>query len=588
MNRSLHMKLVLIMLLLIISLMAVACAFLVRGVQGFYNGRFYSSMHDTFAMPEFSRDLRAAAAGENAPEKLNEILGAYSGQLGIDFSTRHYYVLSGRTGEPIVGSGSIANGSFEITPNILTAIEGAEGDDNSATETYMDIALPIEGSGGNRYIIYIRDSKQTVQDLNMELFFIIIQSLVIGLIISILLSFVLSKTMVNPIQSLTRAAERVAGGDFSEKIEVGATDEIGVLTRTFNNMATQLHDTLDDIESERDKLSTVFRYMTDGLIAFSRDGKIIQYNPASERMLGVDLGTQERDYFSLFGDLTSMEDVFDKSDNFTADRSIGNRDLEIVLASFASEGAQGGILAVLHDVTEQKKSDAMRREFVANVSHELRTPITNIRSYTETLIEAPDIPDEMEENFLKVILSESDRMTKIVQDLLSLSKFDAGSESLVMEPFDMAKSVQDVCSAITIEAAKHGHTMTLHCADGLPPVNGDRSRIEQVIVNVISNAVKYTPDGGKIDVSVTHGGGFVRLAVQDNGIGIPKEDLPRIFERFYRVDKARSRASGGTGLGLSIAQEIVRLHGGEISIDSDYGKGTLVTVSLPAAKSESR
>lgn len=582
MNRSLHMKLVLIMLLLIVSLMTVACAFLVRGVQNFYRSEFYTQMHSTFAKPEFAHDIYSAAENENAAERIDEILGAYSGQLGIDFNTRHYYVLNGKTGDAITGSTSSSDTVLEITPNILAALGGSEGDDNSATAQYMDVALPVSGSGGS-YIIYIRDNKQTVQDLNMELFFIIVQSLVIGLIISVFLSFPLAKTMVNPIQRLTSAAERVASGDFSDKIEVQATDEIGVLTNTFNDMATRLHDTLDDIESERDKLSTVFRYMTDGIIAFSYDGNLIQYNPASERLLGISFKINAPTYSELFGEHVIMEELLapDDKDYFKAEKHINGRDLEIIFAAFAPEGTQRGVLAVIHDVTEQKKSDEMRREFVANVSHELRTPITNIRSYTETLIEADDVPKEMERNFLKVILSESDRMTKIVQDLLSLSKFDSGNSNLVLEEFNLGDSVKDVCAAITIAASKRGHTLSLHCEENTPPVKADKSKIEQVIVNVISNAVKYTPDGGTISVSVWHDKSNVFFSVKDNGIGIPEEDLPRIFERFYRVDKARSRASGGTGLGLSIAHEIVKLHGGEIMINSKFGEGTLVTVRLP-------
>ncbi len=583
MTRGLHMKLVLIMLLLIVSLMTVVCAFLIRGVQGFYRSEFYEQMQSTFSNTELVSSLRSAADLPGADEKMEQILGGYSGLLGIDYNSRNYYVLDGKTGTALAGGSQDLVGTLEITPNILTALTGEEGDDNSATAPYMDVAIPIAGESGTSYIVYIRDNKQVVQDLNMELFLIIMQALVIGLIISVLLSFLLSKTMVTPIQSLTRAAELVAGGDFSSKIEVQAKDEIGVLTNTFNNMATKLQDTLEDIESERNKLSTVFRHMTDGLVAFSRDEKLIHFNPAAERMLGKSLHDTKPTYTELFGEFASTDEVFDMSgqDYLTVGERIGDRELEIFLATFAGEGAQGGILAVIHDITEQKKSDALRREFVANVSHELRTPITNIRGYAETLLDTADLPKEMEADFLRVILSESDRMTKIVQDLLSLSRFDAGNLDLAFERFSIEDSVKDVCSAITIEASKHGHTLNLHFDEALPKISGDKARIEQVVVNIISNAVKYTPDGGIIDVHAYKEEKSVVIKVTDNGIGIPKDDLPRIFERFYRVDKARSRAYGGTGLGLSIAQEIISRHGGSIEIESAHGEGATVTVRLP-------
>ena len=219
---------------------------------------------------------------------------------------------------------------------------------------------------------------------------------------------------------------------------------------------------------------------------------------------------------------------------------------------------------------------------MANVSHELRTPITNVRSYAETLVDAgEEMPPETVQNFLGVILSESDRMTKIVQDLLALSKFDAGEVDFRMEPCDVCQSVRKVYEAMRLDVAKHGLSLNLSLPAAPAWVLGDRDRIEQVIINIATNAVRYTAKGGSVEMSVTPAEGEVLIAVADTGIGIPKEDIPRIFDRFYRVDKARSRALGGTGLGLSIAFEIVRRHDGRMEIDSEVGKGTTMTVHLP-------
>ena len=227
----------------------------------------------------------------------------------------------------------------------------------------------------------------------------------------------------------------------------------------------------------------------------------------------------------------------------------------------------------------------MRREFVANVSHELRTPLTNIRSYAETIMDSGDeMPPALRGNFLGVIVSEADRMTRIVQDLLTLSKFDYGKMEMNIARFPFAKAVSGVYEAVVLDAQNHGHQLTLHLPEHLPEVDGDRERIEQVIMNIVSNAIKYTPDGGKIDMTAGVSGQQVFVRIADNGIGIPEKDLPRLFERFYRVDKARSRASGGTGLGLSIAKEILNQHHGDITIDSVYGKGTTVTITLPIAQ----
>ncbi|MGI5935845.1 MAG: sensor histidine kinase [Oscillospiraceae bacterium] len=473
MNRSLYVKLVLIMLLLIISLMSVVGAFLIRGIRSFYLNEFYQQMQTVFSKPELANALRSAADEENAGELMAEILRAHSGSLGIDTGTRNYYILSGTTGAVITGS-DVSTGQLEITPNILTAIAGSEGYRSDSSAAYMDVALPIRGESGS-YIVYIKDNKVTVQSLSSELFGIILESLVVGLVISVFLSLLLAKTMVTPIQSLTRAAERVAGGDFSDKLDIQARDEIGVLAKTFNNMADRLEKTLDDL----------------------------------------------------------------------------------------------------------RKSEAMRREFVANVSHELRTPITSIRSYAETLEENPDLPPGTQKQFLQVIVNESDRMTKIVQDLLTLSRFDAGSFEMVFEEFSFEKSVKDVYNAMLLEAQKRNQKFTLEFESSLPNIRGDRTRVEQVLINMVSNAIKYTQNGGRIRITAGGSRDYVWASVKDNGAGIPPADVPRVFDRFYRVDKARSRESGGTGLGLSIAKEIVTRHNGTIELESQLGKGTTITVTLP-------
>lgn len=473
MNRSLYTKLVLIILVLIVALMLVAGVFLTRGVRSFYLNDFYDSMAEVFGDQDLAEDLRSAAA-EDDPAYMSEILGANAGQLGIDRGTRNYHILSGETGEWLAGSITPENNNLDITPNIITALSGGNGDASDPNADYMDIALPVEG-GSSDYIIYVIDNRETMRSLNDQLLQIIVEAMAVGLVISVFLSLLLAKTMIAPIQELTHAAEKVASGDFSDKVENSSKDEIGVLTRTFNDMAVQLEDTLDDL----------------------------------------------------------------------------------------------------------KRSEQMRREFVANVSHELRTPITGVKSYAETLAADPDMPADTRERFLNVILNESDRMTKIVQDLLTLSRFDAGSFEFSFDEVSFETSVRDVYNAVRMEAQAHGHVFVLEVEPGIPRIRGDKARVEQVLMNMVSNAIKYTKDGGRITIKAGVRGGEVWCSVKDNGIGIPKDDTTKVFDRFYRVDKARSRESGGTGLGLSIAQEIVVRHGGRIDLKSRLGHGTTITVWLP-------
>ena len=582
MLRSVHMKLVMIMVLLILSLMTVVGTFLINSVMAFYLEEFYTQMSRVFDQNQaLSRNLETeVTSDEDGAQAILSIMEAYYGDLGLDSRSRTLYILDGETGDYLTGTDEEEGRGLEYdSPNLTRAlVEREEGTEANIAADYMDVALPIT-RGDNQYVIYILDNKATVSSLISQIFGLILESLVFGLIISILLSFLLSKTMIIPIQRLTEGAMRVAEGDFSRRIEVTSRDEIGVLTGTFNDMARQLRDTLRQVENERNKLDTLFLHMTDGVVAFDRDGQVIHSNPAAEGMLGRPIGP-DTTYKELFGDQYSLEEAMAAPDHLEGEVRVGDQVLDLLLAPFDRE-RQGGVLVVLHDVTEERKNQEMQREFVANVSHELRTPLTNIRSYAETLSDsAGDIPPAMEKKFLGVILNESDRMTHIVQDLLTLSRFDSGRDELKLSWFSFEGAVQDLYNAVYMEAQRHSHTMKLCVEPGLPQVRADRERIMQVMMNIVSNSIKYTPDGGQIQISAGQNGSRVWMQVDDNGIGIPAADRPRIFERFYRVDKARSRQSGGTGLGLSIAKEIVDRHEGALELVDRNGPGLSVRMEL--------
>ncbi|MCI8678837.1 MAG: cell wall metabolism sensor histidine kinase WalK [Lawsonibacter sp.] len=583
MLRSLHMKLVMIMVLLIMSLMMVVGAFLINSVTAFYLEDFYSQMSTVFGDPLLLHDLTTPSDGEeDGAEQLSRVLDAYAGELGVDNRNRKLYILDS-SGVPLVSPDG-ESPRLEYTENLVfalgTGLETNEtGDESNVALDYMDVAIPIH-RGDTGYVIYILDNKATSNDLTNQMLILIIEALAFGLVISILLSFLLSKTMVTPIQKLTEGAMRVAERDFSHEIEVLSQDEIGVLTDTFNDMAGQLRDTLRQVENERNKLDTLFLHMTDGVVAFSREGEVIHSNPAAARMLRRPLGP-EASYEALFGGVAALEQVLEVPDHLEGDLQVRDSYLQLLMAPFDRGRKGGGVLVVLHDVTEQRKNEEMRREFVANVSHELRTPLTNIRSYAETLTESTgEIPPDMEKKFLGVILNESDRMTHIVQDLLTLSRFDSERDELKLARFPFGEAVKDIYNAVYMDAQKHSHTLTLDVEPDLPEILADRERVLQVMMNIVSNSIKYTPDGGHIDIYAGRRRDRVWMIVDDDGIGIPEEDRPRIFERFYRVDKARSRQSGGTGLGLSIAKEIVERHRGRLTLLNKEGPGLAIRLEL--------
>ena len=581
--RSLHMKLVMIMVLLILSLMMVVGAFLINSVTAFYLEDFYSQMSDVFSDPGLVSDLTTETPDEeNGAERMADVLDAYVGVLGVDGRNRKLYILDSDGVCLVAPEGE--NQVLEYTKNLNFALNtGLEtnevGDESNLAADYMDLAVPIH-RGDEGYVIYILDNKATANSLTEKMFLLIMEALVFGLVISVLLSFLLSKTMVTPIQRLTEGAMRVAEGDFSRKIQVASRDEIGVLTDTFNDMADQLQDTLRQVENERNKLDTLFLHMTDGVVACSRDGKVIHSNPAADQMLLRHIGP-ESDYGQLFGDIAPLDQVLEAPDHLEGELQVRDRFLQLLLAPFDCGREGGGALVVIHDVTAQRKNEEMRREFVANVSHELRTPLTNIRSYAETLAEsAEDIPPAMEKKFLGVILNESDRMTHIVQDLLTLSRLDSGRDDLKLGRFSFEAALQDLYNAVYMEAQRHAHTLKLELESELPAIVADRERVLQVMMNIVSNSIKYTPDGGHITISAGRTEDRVWMVVDDDGIGIPPEDRSRIFERFYRVDKARSRQSGGTGLGLSIAKEIVNRHQGLLELQDKDGPGLALRLEL--------
>lgn len=592
MFRSLHIKLMLIMLLLITSLMAVVGAFLTTNVSSFYIDSFYEQMNDMFGSDigadgvalakkaDFMLTLSTEAATADGAARMQKVLEANAGLLGIDYRTRNYYILDESSGAVLAGSDE-SETTLTITPNLVAALNGSVGDHSDLTANYMDVAIPIS-AGSNSFIIYILDSKDTVSNLNSQLFTIIMQALVIGLLISVLFSYLLSKTMVDPIEKLTEGAERIATGDFDNKLPIESPDEIGVLTGTFNYMADVLQDSLNAVENERNKLDTLFLHMTDGVVAFDHDGALIHCNPAATQMLQRSIA-KETAYEDLFSSVYPLEQILalQRPNYADAEMVVGEKMLELYLAPF-SDKASGGVLVVLHDETEHHRSEERRKEFVANVSHELRTPLTNVRSYAETLrISGDDIPRNTADNFLDIIITETDRMTHIVQDLLTLSRLDAGNTEMNYSRFPFGDAIASVVRANALEAKRRDHELTLQPDLQLPKIIGDRQRLEQVMMNILGNAIKYTPNGGHIRVTAGVAGEHVWMEVADDGIGIPEKDREHIFERFYRVDKARSRESGGTGLGLSIAKEIVERHNGTIRLAPHRGSGTTVRLTLP-------
>lgn len=583
MFKSLQWKLVMVFVLLVLAIMTVAGSFLVLQVSVFYHDMFASEMADTFSQSFLTR-LENGAAGDT--EFVKNTMRATMSRLGID-SYRNYYIISADSGTVLDGSSAGSSGLYVDSDNFITALTGSVGNSTNARKQFMDYAVPVDTPSG-RQIIYIKDTKEELTKIIQHIFEIIIQAVVLGIIISMIIGYFLSRAITTPISNLTKRAKRLSEGQFDPRVEnIKADDEIGILAETFNDMSSTLKGTLSDISTEKNKIEAILQNMTDGVMAFGTDGKIIHINSTARKMLNIENVEQYRfdKLFSILGADILIGDLLYLEEKRSCEREVtkDNIALKVNFAVFDDErNKTGGVLAVLHDITKQQKLENSRREFVANVSHELRTPLTTVKSYAETLL------DFVKDNktaaaFTNTILNETDRMTRLVKDLLVLSSLE-NSASLNKTIFSLKAMIHDVVSTMTLVASEKGHRLQFKQSSELPEFYGDSDKLEQVLYNIISNSIKYTPNGGKIIVRAGKVYHEIQIEVQDTGIGIPEKDLSRIFERFYRVDKARSRELGGTGLGLAISKSIIDSHGGQIHIDSKPGEGTSVLITLPIVK----
>ena len=347
---------------------------------------------------------------------------------------------------------------------------------------------------------------------------------------------------------------------------------------------TELKDKLSEVSTKKNQIETILLHMTDGIIAFNMSGEIILINPAAKKFLSISPEDNTfNDIFKKFEiDINMEKIIYLESWTSTEKRfQVDDRYVKVFFAPFKNEEDRpDGVIAVIQDITEHVKLDNMQIELVADVSHELKTPITSIMGYADTLLEG-GYDEETQQKFLNVIASESRRMARLVTDLLTLSRYDSNKKKTQKEAFDLGELVKKCQEKLAIEIKKKNHTVNCFVTADVPLVYADKDDIERVVLNIMTNSIKYTQDGGEIKIYV----GFVYndayIKIFDNGIGIPEEDLSRIFERFYRVDKARTREMGGTGLGLSIAKEILDKNGGSIDIKSKVGEGTEVVIRIP-------
>jgi len=592
MYKNLQFKIVVIFVVFTIAVITSVGGIMLHRTVNFYDDEFMSQMRETFGEgSNLVIELREAFDSEDSYEMQNEILKAYASSIGVD-KHRNYYVLD-INGNFKEGSDKNLGSELEITPNIVSAMNGEIGAVSGFWSEYIDYAVRVSGNGKSS-IIYVKDTQEEVRSFTKMIFIMTIQAMLIALAGALLLSFFLARAITEPIRKLTVGAQKIADGEFSEKIDVKGNDEIGALSETFSNMKDVLKNTLDEISGERQKFETLFLYLKDAVVAFNKEGKLMHINKMAKRLFGF-LSPESDDYMKDFN-FSSMINVlqinyrevsvkYKENKNYVVnDVMYDGKALDVTFAEFkyAEHGeTMRGIMCLIHDVTGRYELDKSRREFVADVSHELRTPLTGIKGAVETVLENPTLDEDTKNNFLEMAIEECDRMTRLVGDLLVLSRLDNKKTSWKIETFDAERFIEHIYDVMSVSAKERAQTLTMKCESDIPDVTADKEKLQQVIINIVSNAIKYTPKGGNVAITAKNSGEFFLISVSDNGIGIPKDDLPRIFERFYRVEKSRTSDAGGTGLGLAIAKEIIDAHGGDIKIYSEIGRGTHVDVFIP-------
>lgn len=450
-------------------------------------------------------------------------------------------------------------------------------------------ALPLATRGGQKGFLRLALPLSELAKTKSGTQAILGAALAIALLISFFFSWLLSNFASRTVKTMAALAAQLGRGEPGTRIPVGRGDELGELASVMNDMAVRIEGQLERISTEKNRLDAILRGMGEGLMVTDARGTVTLVNPAfrqlfpaGEEVVGKPLIEISR--HPLLGEafrrlMATRGDVWEEIElEHPHERILLTHWVPLV-----EDEAITGVVAVFHDISDIRRVERMRRDFVANVSHELRTPVTVIKGYTETLLaDLPSMAPQQADRFIRIIHTHSERLATLIHDLLTLSQTESGESTPETRPTDPVDALAHACPLVEGKALDKG--IELKCdIKGIPPVMADQARLEQVFINLLENAVKYTPERGKVEVSAAASGDWIRIDVRDTGIGIPEKELPRIFERFYRVDAARTRDEGGTGLGLSIVKHLVQAMGGSVSVESAPGKGSVFSVTLKKA-----
>lgn len=584
-----RLKLMLSYLLLIVS---IAGSFYLYVDHVLQTNLVEESRANLLSHAQLARLLVMRDNGLTPPQKLADLIGS---------TTRERLTLiapDGRViGDSEVGQAGLSGLQNHLDrPEVQAALRSGTGISMRYSETIKtDMLYAAMTYGSTRVDGFVRLALPLsyLSSSSAALHRLLLGATLLTSLVALALSYLLSNLTSRPLREIAVAAARIGRGESGIRMPSASSDEVGKLAGVLNDMAERIESQIRLLSSEKMRLDTILAGMGEGVMVTTPDGVVSLVNPAFRRLFSI-TGTAEGrklieisrhpDLLSAFNDLDAAE-----GGELVRELTVhpGGTTLLTHWAPLTVDGKKQGVVAVFHDISDMKLVENMRRDFVANVSHELRTPVSVIKGYAETLLDGTLQKDPARAGrFVEVILSHAERLTALINDILTLSTLESRETTLDLHPLDISGTIRRTTLLLEDSAQRKGIALQVEVPDGLPRVMADQGRIEQVLINLLDNAIKYTPQQGRVTLSVSRAGdsGELKISVADTGIGIPFKDMGRIFERFYRVDEARSRDQGGTGLGLAIVKHIVQLHGGDVAVASEAGRGSLFSFTLRTAE----
>ena len=591
MFKSIRWRFILIYFLLVFLAMSIVGIFIVNQLEGIQLNMNIKNMEARIRSIIASYEsLNSGMWDEDVEEikkSINSVQVGYNENIYVILNDENRTIIAGSVEESI---GVSAFNNNKLNNYILTkSMDGSsyhiaptEQFEDSENPRFYHMSFPVQTDGSIKGYIYLINNIDYIYDTVNESRQIMTQATIIALTITIFLGLILSTSITGPIKELTVKAKQMSLGDFDQKVSVKSDDEIGQLGNMFNYLIDQLKRSMSSLQQEKSKMETTFTYMADGVLTVDTSGSIVHANPIAKNILSIEnIDEKFDDAIVRLKDSISMEYIKSKGYHGTDLVEKNGETYNLDYAPFMnSKNEIGGVILVFKNITEQHRIDKLQKEFVANVSHELKTPITTIKSYAETLLDGALEEKSIAEEFLNVINSESDRMSRLVSDLLRLSRMDYEQTKWNRETINLCDMVVLVVKKLQIQIKNKNIKVHLDVPREFN-IKFDRDGFEQILLNIAGNAVKYTPDNGNVWIDAKRNNNSIVIKVKDDGRGIPKQDQIRIFERFYRVDKARARGLGGTGLGLSIAKQIAEAHNCTIAVNSEIDEGTEMIITIP-------